>query len=62
MWFLVLMAENVYISEVYDSAGNKISAPEEIATAFTVFVTPEEVESINLAVVYGKIQIYLKTE
>lgn len=59
---LVLMAENVYISEVYDSAGNKISAPEEIATAFTVFVTPEEVENINLAVVYGKIQMYLKTE
>ena len=25
-------------------------------------VTPEEVESVNLAVVYGKVQIYLKTE
>lgn len=59
---LVLMAENVYVSEVYDNAGNKISAPEEVATSFTIWVTPEEVESINLAVVYGGVQMYLKTE
>lgn len=59
---LVLMAEDVYVSEVYDSAGNKVTEPEGIATAFTVYVTPEEVENINLAVVYGKIQMYLVTE
>lgn len=59
---LTLMAENVYISDVYDSSGNKISAPEEIATSFTVYVTKEEVESINLAIVYGGVQMYLVTE
>lgn len=59
---LTLMAENVYIADVYDSSGNKISTPEEIATSFTVYVTDEEVESINLAVVYGGVQMYLVTE
>ena len=32
------------------------------ATSFTVWVTPEEVEKVNLAVGYGKVQIYLKTK
>ena len=59
---LVLMAENVYVSEVYDNAGKKITDDEGVATSFTVWVTPEEVESINTAVVYGGIQMYLKTE
>lgn len=59
---LTLMAENVYVSEVYDTAGKKISEDDEVATSFTVWVTPEEVESINTAVVYGGIQMYLKTE
>lgn len=59
---LVLMAENVYVSDVYDSSGNKISTDEEIATAFTVYVTPEEVEQMNMAVCFGHIQMYLKTE
>lgn len=34
----------------------------EIATSFTVYVTEAEVEQINKAVVYGGIQMYLKTE
>ena len=55
---LVLMAENVYVSEVYDNAGKKITDDEGVATSFTVW----EVESINTAVVYGGIQMYLKTE
>lgn len=55
---LVLMAEDVYVSEVYDNAGNKISSKDEVATSFTIYVTPEEVESINLAVTYGGIQMY----
>ena len=59
---LMLMAENVYVDEVYDNFGNKITDDEGVATSFTVWVTPEEVESINTAVVYGGIQIYLKTE
>lgn len=59
---LVIMAENVYISEVYDNAGKKITDEEGIGTSFTVRVTAEEVESINTAVVYGGIQMYLKTE
>ena len=56
------MAENVYVSEVYDNAGKKITEDDGVATSFTVWVTPEEVESINTAVVYGGIQMYLKTE
>ena len=59
---LVLMVENVYIYEAYDSTGNKVTSKEETATAFTVYVTPEEVESLNMAVCYGGIQMYLKTE
>lgn len=59
---LTLMAENVYVAEVYDSSGKKVSEPEEIGTSFTVYVTPEEVQNINLAVVYGGIQMYLLTE
>lgn len=58
----VLMAENVYVSAVYDNAGKKITDDEGVATSFTVWVTPEEVESINTAVVYGGIQMYLKTK
>lgn len=59
---LVLMADNVYIADVYDSSGNKVVEDSEIATSFTVYVTEEEVEQINKAVVYGGIQIYLKAE
>jgi len=59
---LVLMAENVYIYEVYDNTGNKINGTDETATSFTVYVTPEEVVQINMAVCYGGIQMYLKTE
>ena len=59
---LVLMAENVYVYEAYDNTGNRITGKDESATSFTVYVTPEEVEQINMAVYYGGIQIYLKTE
>lgn len=59
---LVLMAENVYVYEVYDNTGNKVTGKDETATSFTVYVTPEEVEKINMAVCYGGIQMYLKTE
>ncbi|SHJ71904.1 hypothetical protein [Hespellia stercorisuis] len=59
---LTLMAENVYVADVYDNAGNKVSTPEEIATSFTIYVTDEEVEQINLAVVYGGVQMYLIVE
>lgn len=59
---LVLLAENVYVSEVYDNAGNKIATDEGIATSFTVYVTPDEVVSVNRAIMYGNVQMYLKTE
>lgn len=59
---LVLMAENVYVSEVYDNSGKKITDEEGVATFFTVWVIPEEVNSINTAITYGGIQMYLKTE
>ena len=48
--------------EVYDNSGNRITDDEGVATSFTVWVTPEEVERINTAVVYGGIQMYLKTK
>lgn len=59
---LMLMAENVHVAEVYDNSVNKVSEPEGIATSFTVYVTPEEVEQISLAVVYGEVQMYLVKE
>lgn len=59
---LTLMASNVYVADVYDNSGKKITEDSEIATSFTVYVTPEEVEQINNAVVYGGIQMYLKAE
>lgn len=59
---LVLLVSDVYISDVYDNSGKRISEPDEIATSFTVYVTEEEVEQMNLAVCYGGIQMYLKTE
>lgn len=59
---LILLAENVYVYEVYDSSGNKVTSKDEIATSFTVYVKEAEVENLNLAVCYGGIQMYLKTE
>ena len=59
---LQLMAENVYVDAVYDNSGKKIVDDEGVATSFTVWVTPEEVQQINTAVVYGGIQMYLKME
>lgn len=59
---LTLMAENVYVSEVYDNAGELVTTDEQVATAFTVYVAPEEVEQINTAICYEKIQMYQKTE
>ena len=59
---LELMVENVYVDQVYDNSGNKITDDEGVATSFTIWVTPEEVNQINTAVVYGGIQMYLKTE
>ena len=59
---LILLAEDVYVYEVYDSSGNKVTGKDEIATSFTVYVTEAEVENLNLAVCYGGIQMYLKTE
>ncbi|HCQ5592658.1 TPA: hypothetical protein OLX96_002605 [Clostridioides difficile] len=59
---LELMAENVYVDQVYDNSGNKITDDEGVATSFTVWVTSDEVQQINTAVVYGGIQMYLKTE
>ncbi len=59
---LQLMAENVYVDAVYDNSGKKIVDDEGVATSFTVWVTPEEVQQINTAISVGGIQMYLKTE
>lgn len=57
----VLMASDVYIEDVYDTSGNKISDETSVATSFTVRVTAEEVPQINAAVSSGDIFLYLKT-
>ena len=59
---LTLYEKNVYVAEVYDNSGIKVTEPDGIATSFTVWITPDEVENLNLAVVYGGVQMYLKTE
>lgn len=55
---LVLMATNVYVEDVYNNSGEKIT-DEGVAVAFTIRVAPEETEAINKAIVYGGIQVYL---
>ena len=59
---LTLYAENVYVADVYDNSGKKVTEKDGIATSFSVWVTSEKVENLNLAVVYGGVQMYLKTE
>ncbi len=61
---LVLMAENIYVYEVYDSNGVKIADDddESVATSFTVYVADAEVEALNFAIVCGGIQMYLIVE
>lgn len=46
---LTLMAENVYVSEVYDTARKTITEDDMVATSFMVWVAPEEMESISTA-------------
>ena len=59
---LTLMLTDVYISEVYDNSGKLVTEDSQVATSFTVWVTPEEVESLNTAIVYGGVQMYLKVK
>lgn len=54
---LVLMAENVYIEEVYDNSGEKIT-DEGNAVTFMIKVAPGEQESINKAIANKGIQLY----
>ncbi len=59
---LVLMAENVYVSDAYDNSGNKITEDASVATSFCVYATADEVANINMAITYGHVQMYLITE
>lgn len=59
---LVLMAENVYVSDAYDSSGNKVTEDTSVATSFNIYTTKDEVEQINAAITYGHVQMYLVTE
>ena len=59
---LILLVEDVYIYEVYDVSGNKITSEDGIATSFTVYVTKEEVANLNQAICFGGIQMYLQGE
>ncbi len=57
---LALMVEQVYIYEAYDSSGNKLEAndADSVATAFTVYITSDEVASLNYAIICGGLQMY----
>lgn len=50
---LTLMAENIYISEVYDNAGKKITEDDGVATSFTVWVTPRKWKASILQLYMG---------
>lgn len=54
---LTKMAENVYIEEAYDNAGDVITE-EGSAVAFKIRVAKGEEEQINLAIAYKGIQLY----
>ncbi len=57
---LVLFANNVYVEAAYDSNGKECTTDNDVATSFIIWASDaEEISMINLAVVYGKIQIYL---
>ena len=61
----VLMAEDVYVEDAYDSSGNKLTAEYEnengfaTATVFSVRVAPDEKEKMNQAISSKGIQLYL---
>lgn len=55
---LTLMAENVYVKAAYNSSGEKIT-DDGVATAFTIYVAPDERDAVNSAIAYGGIQLYL---
>lgn len=56
---LVLFAQNVYVEKAFDANGKECSQDTDIAVSFNIWVTPEEVEFINTAIMCGDIQLYL---
>ena len=55
---LTLMVSDVYVEQAYDSSG-VIATEDTTAVAFTVRVAPDEIEAMNNAIAYGRIQLYL---
>lgn len=56
---LTLFAQNVYVEKAFDANGKECTQDTDIAVSFNVWVTPEEVEYVNTAIMCGDIQLYL---
>lgn len=51
--------ENLYVEASYDNNGVECTKDGEIATSFTVWIQPDEVDQINHAVAVGGLQLYI---
>lgn len=51
--------ENLYVEASYDNNGVECTKDGEIATSFTVWIEPNEIDRINDAVAMGGLQLYI---
>lgn len=51
--------DNLYVEAAYDNNGAECTKDGEIATSFTVWIEPNEVDQINHAVAVGGLQLYI---
>lgn len=52
--------KDLYVEAAYNSDGTECTANGDIATSFTVWVTPDDVDSINHAIDIGGLQLYIE--
>ena len=56
---LTLLAKDIYVEDSYDANGAKCVDDADVAVSFNVWAANEaDIEGLNLAVMYGDIQIY----
>ena len=51
--------ENLYVEASYDNNGVECTKDGEIATSFTVWIEPGDIDKINQAVAVGGLQLYI---
>ena len=51
--------ENLYVEASYDNNGVECTKDGEIATSFTVWIEPGDIDRINQAVAVGGLQLYI---